>query len=149
MKKGRIPLKKKRIIIAFAVTMLLVLFAVLPLCAAGRGGVFCKICGTEFSSVQSMSNSICSKSDSRRHVIYRGIVGSKYYCIWCGSKYKSLRDMSNSLCAKNPNARNHEVYEGNSKDSYVCRFCGNSFSSLREMANRNCSKNASKRHIAK
>jgi ribosomal protein S14 len=70
--------------------------------------VYCQYCGTERSSISSLTGSSCSKNPSGKyHVPYEGSEKSKYACKYCGTERSSISSLTGSSCSKNPNGKYH------------------------------------------
>ncbi len=68
----------------------------------------CLYCGTERSSISSLTSSSCSKnSNGKYHVPYEGSEKSKYTCKYCGTERSSISSLTGSSCSKNPNGKYH------------------------------------------
>ncbi|NIZ40357.1 hypothetical protein PVA45_02370 [Entomospira entomophila] len=63
---------------------------------------YCECCGTKYSSVAQLTNSGCSKSPTKKHVLYEGSEKAQYTCKYCGTKYSSIAQLTNSGCSKSP-----------------------------------------------
>ena len=69
---------------------------------------YCKYCGTERSSVSSLTSGSCSKSpEGKYHVPYEGGAKDKYACKYCGTERSSISSLTSGSCSKNPNGKNH------------------------------------------
>ncbi len=69
---------------------------------------FCMYCGTERSSVSSLTSSTCSKNPSGKyHALYEGSEKKEYTCKYCGTKRSSISSLTSSTCSKNPNGKYH------------------------------------------
>lgn len=69
---------------------------------------YCKCCGTERSSVSSLTSSTCSRNPSGKyHVLYEGSEKSRYTCKYCGADRSSISSLTSSLCNKNPEGKYH------------------------------------------
>jgi predicted nucleic acid-binding Zn ribbon protein len=68
---------------------------------------FCKHCGIATPSVQSLVNNPCTKSPSRKHVLYEGGEKSRYTCKHCGISTPTLVSLVNNPCVKSP-SKKHE-----------------------------------------
>ena len=70
--------------------------------------VFCQYCGTERSSVSSLTGSSCSKNpNGKYHSPYEGIEKSKYTCKYCGTERSSISSLTGSSCSKNSSGKYH------------------------------------------
>ena len=70
---------------------------------------YCKYCGTERSSVSSLTNGSCSKSpEGKYHVPYEGGEKSRYACKYCGDERSSISSLTSGSCYKNPHSKYHE-----------------------------------------
>lgn len=70
---------------------------------------YCKYCGTNATSIFSLTNNPCSKNPNKgKHVLYEGSEKSQYTCKFCGSKTSTIFSLTNNPCSKNPNGRYHE-----------------------------------------
>ncbi len=107
---------------------------------------FCKFCGNEYSSIDSMTHSSCSKSPYDRHIAYEGEIGKPYICEYCGKEAVSLACLSETSCSKN-DGRSHSVYEGKKKSSYTCKFCGRSSFSISSLVETSCDKSPDNKHL--
>lgn len=68
----------------------------------------CLYCGADRSSIQSLTNSTCTKNpNGKYHVPYEGSEKSQYTCKYCGSERSSILSLTNSTCTKNPNGKYH------------------------------------------
>ena len=94
--------------------------------------VYCKCCGAKYSSVQSLTSGSCSKSPSRRHVLYSGNEQVHYYCEYCGSRYSTIQSLTSGSCSKSPTGK-HIPYEGDEKSQYSCEYCGSKYSSIQSL----------------
>ncbi len=72
---------------------------------------YCEYCGTEFSSVRTLSMGTCPRHPNGRgnHKLYEGSVKSKYTCKYCGNQYSSIRLLTTGFCPKHPNGRGHHA----------------------------------------
>ena len=68
---------------------------------------YCEWCGAVHQSVQSLVNSSCPRSPSKKHMLYEGSEKSQYTCKYCGAKGQSLRGLVNSTCTKSPTKYHH------------------------------------------
>jgi len=68
---------------------------------------YCKHCGVKHSSVHSLVNSSCTRSPTKKHVLYEGSEKSQYTCKHCGVKHSTLHSLTNSSCMKSP-TKKHE-----------------------------------------
>ena len=70
--------------------------------------VDCLYCGTERSSISSLTSSTCSKNpEGKYHVPYEGGTKSKYTCKYCGTERSSISSLTSSSCTKNPKGKYH------------------------------------------
>jgi len=68
----------------------------------------CQYCGTERSSISSLTASSCSKNpNGKYHVPYEGSEKSKFACKYCGTERSSISSLTASSCSKNPNGKYH------------------------------------------
>jgi hypothetical protein len=69
---------------------------------------YCQCCGTDRSSVSSLTSSSCSKNpNGKHHALYEGSEKSKYTCKYCGTDRSSISSLTSSSCSKNPNGKHH------------------------------------------
>ena len=69
---------------------------------------FCEYCGTNSSSISSLTAASCSKnSNGKYHVPFEGSERSKYYCKYCGTNSSSISRLTAASCSKNPNGKYH------------------------------------------
>lgn len=68
---------------------------------------YCEYCGSEYSSVRSLTGGSCSHSPTKRHVLYEGTEKARYTCKYCGSQYSSIHSMVGGSCSKSPTKRHH------------------------------------------
>ena len=65
--------------------------------------VYCKCCGSKYSSVSSLTAGSCSKNpNGKKHELYEGSEKKQYICKWCGSKYSSISSLTAGSCSKSP-----------------------------------------------
>jgi len=62
--------------------------------------VFCMYCGTERSSVSSLTSGSCSKSPSKSHIPYEGVEKKEYTCKFCGTMRSSISSLTSGSCSK-------------------------------------------------
>jgi transcription elongation factor Elf1 len=68
----------------------------------------CLYCGTDRSSISSLTSSSCSKNpEGKYHVPYEGSEKSKYTCKYCGTDRSSISSLTSSSCSKNPKGKYH------------------------------------------
>ncbi len=68
---------------------------------------YCEYCGADYSSVRSLTGGSCSRSPTKKHILYEGTEKSRYTCKYCGSQYSSIRSMVGGSCSKSPTKRHH------------------------------------------
>lgn len=69
---------------------------------------YCKYCGSEKSSVSSLTSGSCSKNpEEKYHAPYEGSKKSKYACKYCGSEKSSISSLTSGSCSKNPSGKYH------------------------------------------
>jgi len=68
---------------------------------------YCKYCDQQFSSVIALTNLGCSRSPTKKHVLYEGTEKSQYICKHCGQKFRGIVNMVNATCHKSPTMK-HE-----------------------------------------
>jgi len=68
---------------------------------------YCKCCGMKNATVQGLVNGGCSRSPSKRHVLYEGSEKSRYVCKYCGMTNNSIAGLTGGGCHKSPTKR-HE-----------------------------------------
>lgn len=70
--------------------------------------IHCQYCGTERSSVSSLTSSTCSKNPTGKyHSPYEGSEKTKYTCKYCGTERLNISSLTSSSCSKNPNGKYH------------------------------------------
>ena len=69
-------------------------------------GSYCKKCGQEYNSLQSLVTSYCSNGG--KHEPYTGHESGPYHCKKCGQEYNSLQSLVTSYCS---NGGKHEPLE--------------------------------------
>ena len=69
---------------------------------------YCKYCGTERSSISSLTAAHCDKNpNGKYHVPYEGEEKSEYYCKFCGTERSSISSLTASHCDKNSDGKYH------------------------------------------
>ena len=68
---------------------------------------YCKCCGFKASSVSALTNGFCTKSSTKKHVLYEGSEKSQYVCKFCGFKASSVSALVNGFCTKST-TKKHE-----------------------------------------
>lgn len=69
---------------------------------------YCKWCGTQRSSVSSLTAGSCSKNlESKRHALYEGSEKSQYTCKYCGASRSSISSLCSGSCSKSPHKKHH------------------------------------------
>lgn len=69
---------------------------------------YCKWCGTNYSSVSSLTSGHCSRNpEGKYHELYEGAEKSQYTCKFCGAKYSSLSSLTSGSCSKSPYKKHH------------------------------------------
>ena len=67
---------------------------------------FCEYCGTQFSSVSSLTSASCSRhpngNGKGKHILYEGSLKSQYTCKYCGQKFSSISSLTSSSCSRHP-----------------------------------------------
>ncbi|NIZ47138.1 hypothetical protein HCT46_04310 [Spirochaetales bacterium BR208] len=63
---------------------------------------YCEYCGTKNSSIAGLVNLSCSKSPTKKHVLYEGTEKSQYACKHCGTKNSSIAGLVSLSCSKSP-----------------------------------------------
>jgi len=76
---------------------------------------YCKYCGTNSSSVSSLTSSHCFKhpngANKGYHTLYEGSEKSQYTCKYCGTHSSSISSLTSSHCFKHPNGANKGYHE--------------------------------------
>lgn len=74
------------------------------------GKFYCEYCGTDRSSVASLTASSCHRHplgpNKGRHKLYEGSEKSKYTCKYCGTDRSSLSSLTASSCHRHPDGAN-------------------------------------------
>jgi hypothetical protein len=131
----------------FIVILLFAAFCAAALFAADR--IYCKWCGSSnFSNVQQMTSSACSKSPTGRHELYAGAARQFYLCQYCAAESASFEQLVTSPCSKSPR-RYHDASEGAEKASYACKYCGAESRSFKQLVLSPCSKSPRGYHDAR
>ena len=68
---------------------------------------YCECCGADYSSVHSLISCSCSRSPTKKHILYEGTEKSRYTCKYCGKQYPSIHSMVICSCSKSPTKRHH------------------------------------------
>lgn len=63
---------------------------------------YCKYCGTAYNTVTGLTSAGCSKSPTKKHVLYEGGEKKQYTCQYCGSKMNTISGLVATTCAKSP-----------------------------------------------
>lgn len=70
--------------------------------------VNCQFCGTERSSILSLTAASCSKNpNGKYHSPYEGSEKLKYTCKYCGTERSSILNLTSATCNKNANGHYH------------------------------------------
>ena len=64
---------------------------------------YCKYCGRQESSIQTLTSMTCSKSPNKYHQPYEGSELSKYSCKYCGRQESSIQTLASMSCSKSDN----------------------------------------------
>ncbi len=71
---------------------------------------YCKNCGKDYSSIQSLTNGICFRhpngTNKGKHQLYEGSEKSQYDCKYCGKPYSSIQSLTNGTCFRHPEGTN-------------------------------------------
>jgi len=71
---------------------------------------YCEYCGSNYSSVSSLTAGSCSRhpdgANKGRHKLYEGGEKPKYTCKFCGSAYSSISSLTSGSCSRHPNGSN-------------------------------------------
>ena len=67
---------------------------------------YCKYCGTDRSSVQSLTAGTCPRHpdgpNKGRHALYQGGEKDQYTCEYCGTKRSSISSLTACTCPRHP-----------------------------------------------
>ncbi|NIZ19842.1 hypothetical protein [Entomospira culicis] len=63
---------------------------------------YCECCGKKYSNVRDLTSNSCSKSPTKKHVLYEGSEKKQYTCKLCGKMYSNLVDLTSNSCSKSP-----------------------------------------------
>lgn len=71
---------------------------------------YCKYCGRQASSVNSLTSSICQRHptgpNKGKHALYEGSEKSRYTCKNCGREFLNLLALTSSICQRHPDGPN-------------------------------------------
>lgn len=75
----------------------------------------CKNCGTERSSVSSLTSASCQRHpdgpNKGKHILYEGSEKSRYICKFCGTDRSSIASLTSASCHRHPNGANKGKHE--------------------------------------
>ena len=71
---------------------------------------YCKYCGRDTSSVQSLTSASCLRhpdgANKGKHALYEGEEKSRYTCRNCGRDSSSLSSLVSAFCLRHPDGAN-------------------------------------------
>lgn len=74
----------------------------------------CEYCGTNFSSVSSLTGGSCYKHPNGAHKgihsLYQGTEKSQYTCKFCGTNAPSISNLTSGSCNRHPNGANKGMH---------------------------------------
>jgi len=67
---------------------------------------YCKYCGRQSTSAQSLTSSTCPRHPEGpgkgKHAPYEGDEKNEYVCKYCGRKFSSIASMTSNTCLRHP-----------------------------------------------